>query len=498
MKNGWVFVVTVILSLFSCKEKEDSVNLKNVVNHFVQEHNASVYGRLDVFGIVEKGELNALPVFGELVAEQVEQISEAIKSDEPIYFMLEGGISDEVMPESVFAFSAVQNKDSLISLFSNMGYFIEEEEGIHYSFDMNSAIGFNDQVLAMVTTDFEKDPEVEIKKVMASMNIKTKEKAEQDFFTKEGDLFVANNFGSFISSMDFSDFGANQADVDALKAKLEHSKSFTTLSFLNGEMNMTTEFDWANAKTEFNVFKEVDQQEVLSKMKLGNPMFALSTSLDIPKLEAMMKKYFPRALKEIYSNLGTTGLILRGLGGEGMASLFSGKLVAEQDGIRRKFDVTNLPALSVSASVGDAGEALLDILLDLAGSGDLQKDVNGRYMLDDLRLKMQKKELYLVSSKFDSVAQQQNGSVTNRFEDFGVTPISLYFDAAKLMSNNANLIEEDAQVVMRLIDYITFQGSIDKMSISVSLKNKDQNVLKQVLDAYQKQLQSLAEDGMMI
>lgn len=498
MKNGWILMTVLIFSFFSCKEKKEGVDLKNVVNHFVQEHNASVYGRLDVFGIIEKGELNSLPVFGELVTEQVEQISEAIKSDEPIYFMLEGGISDDVMPESVFAFAAVQNKDSLISLFSNMGYFIEEEKGIHYSFDMNSAIGFNDQVLAMVTTDFEKDPEEEIRKVMESMNIKSKGAAEQDFFATEGDLFVTNNFGSFISNMDFSDFGANQADVDALKAKLEQAKSFTTLSFLKGEMNMTTSFDWAEAKPEFDVFNEVDQKEVLSKMKLANPMFALSTSLDIPKLEAMMKKYFPRALKEMYANLGTTGLILRGLGGEGMASLFSGKLVAEQDGIRRKFDVTDLPALSVSASVGDAGEALLDILLDLAGSGDLQKDVNGRYILDDLRLKMNTGELYMVSSKFDSVVRQQKGNVTSRFKDFGVTPISLYFDAAKMMNKNANLIDDDVKVIMKLIDYITLQGSIDKMSFTVVLKNKEQNILKQVLDAYQKQLQSIAEDGMMI
>jgi hypothetical protein len=36
------------------------------------------------------------------------------------------------------------------------------------------------------------------------------------------------------------------------------------------------------------------------------------------------------------------------------------------------------------------------------------------------------------------------------------------------------------------------------MSFTVVLKNKEQNILKQVLDAYQKQLQSIAEDGMMI
>ncbi len=492
-----ILCVIACVFIVSCETKSDSVNLKDVVNNFIQEEQTPVYGSIDLFGIIQKAGVTELPVFGELIEEQLESIGASIHIDQKLYFAMDGALNDEGTPQNLFAFAAVKNRDSLIDLFSRMGYFFEEENGVYYSFDMNSAIGFTESVLSMVTTDFDKDSEEEIRKVMSKMKSTGKEKSTEDLFQNQGDLFIVSNLGAvdFIPSIDQGIVDADE--IEQIKSMLEELRSITNLSFLDGKLSFTNEFEFGDAMEEFMILSEVDQQKVLDKIELSNPMFAFSMALDIPKLEKLLKKYNPDALKELYASLGTAGLILRGLGGEGIESIFDGSIVASLDNIQSKLDLTELPAFSLHAGVGKAGEVLLDVLLDLADVGEIQKDNKGNYVFEDILLKMRSNELHLMSASKSGV---ENGKtqLLNRFPDFGSTPVSFFFDIEKLMRTNPQLVDQDLRPVVSIMDYFTFQMSKDKASMDLYLLNKNENILKQLVDALQEQLQGLAEEGLMI
>lgn len=495
MKKLWLCFALISLLISSCSEEEKKSSALKYVNSFVSESDETIiFGSISLDNIINKSDLTNLPNFGPIVGEQVKYINAGVGIKKRIYFALDGPLDREGMPSHSVLFMEVNNKDSLENIFSEMGYFFEDQDGLRIADDMNMSIGFNDEIAIFINTNFEEDP-VEYLKTVYEMSQKGSSNEKIANILQSSSDIV---FSSHMENL----YGTSNTDLNKLPIKQQEeikklaAGSFvsTTIDFNDGELLIQSNSDFNEDLQELMFFKEDVTFDAKEKLGPGKAIMAFSMEIDIPKLERMIENFYPEATQELYKSMGTSGTIMKGLGGDGLSAIVDGKFGFAITGMPESMDMGAIPEMAFFAGLGKSSSDIVDLLVDLAASGDIQKVGKGMYRMGDASAKVTKDEV-MIHSNANKLNEMEDGKTTLELpalaSGFGNKPLAIYLDLKMISESGIDIGSEEARSVLELADYIYIEGDNKTSKMVIKLKDDSKNVLKAVIDAMRSELEKM-------
>jgi hypothetical protein len=123
----FAFGITGLLVFSSCSGDDTSRNAQDSTSALIQQNqNIIAFGKVKVMDILNKVDYKKVPKANVLLGAQIQMWSKGFKTEAPIYYAIEAPLAKDGTPATVFAMMDVTNKDSLISVISEMGYAMEK------------------------------------------------------------------------------------------------------------------------------------------------------------------------------------------------------------------------------------------------------------------------------------------------------------------------------------------------------------------------------------
>jgi hypothetical protein len=215
MLRNIFFPITLIalLMLASCGKDENKVKIKSAVASFATSQQDVIgYGYIHIKQMLDKSKLAELKGIGNGIADIFTSLESGVNLESGIHYVLTGPIDKNGMPDKVFAFFPVENKDSLkVKLEQEMGYLFEEEDGLMMYDDMSTAIGFNDEIAIVVMTQFGADSKEELKSAFIKTTNKDQNPKIVEILDLETDILLGTNLSNL--------YNTSNTSLNALPAK---------------------------------------------------------------------------------------------------------------------------------------------------------------------------------------------------------------------------------------------------------------------------------------
>lgn len=494
-----IFLLLFLLFISqSCKDKQ-ATEVKNNFNSFIAQNNEAVsYGKVSLGDLLKKSDLESLPSFGEIIKKQFESLKVSIGVDQPIYFALDGPLNRDGMSKRSYFFFQINNKDSVEAMFSEMGYFFEEEEKIFYAEDATLALGFNNDMAIMVTGGYDDDlKELTYNAFREASNKDVNERIAK-VLDLSGDILIASHLENLYNTgnTDLNSLPEDQQKL--LKEMAANAHYATTIDFRNGEIAIDGNAYFDEALQKAMVFKDMGDFDPLKGMNVEQPLMAFYANIDVPKMEQLMEQFYPDPVKELYKSMGTTGLILKGLGGEGINALVNGQmaLALEAAPVDFNFKGELPPNMTFYAGVGAASSSIVDVLVDFADAGEIQRVEKGVFKYNGMEAKLSGKSLLVRTTAEDDTPKiMGRKELPKGCEGFGVKPMAFYLDLKALFAADIDIRSNDLKSILELLDFVYMEADNTGSKVKIMLKDDSKNVLKAIVDALRNDLEEIISSG---
>ena len=500
MKNRLIYFAFISIFLISCADKKKS-NVQQYVAAFLAEDDKAVgYGYFSLGQLIEKSDLLNFPVVGRIVSQEMGLFNESIGTDVPLYYTVEGPLDRNGTPNRSYLFMQVKNQDSLKAMFAKMGYFFEEEKGISYSGDMNMGLGYRDDLAIIVSAGFDDDIKSMVYDAFERVKGKASNNKINDILAKETDILFASHLENLYGT---SNTELEQLPIqkqETIKKLAKHSHFVTTLDFNDGEIVFQTFSEVNDDLKEALFLNDNVEGNAAKKLGPGSPFIAYSMELDIPKMERLMSEFYPEATKQMYKSMGSTGMILKAVGGEGLNKLINGKMGVAVTSVPKDIQFEGIPSFNMYAGIGKSGSAIVDLLMDLAESGEIEKVEKGYYKYDIAEIRITSEEISLRATASDDESSDEKNQALKfpkGAENFGKKPISLFIDFKKLHDADINM-DEEARAILELFDYAYMEADNSCSSLTIKMKDMNKNVIQQVLERMRGEIEMMMSTGVSI
>lgn len=484
--------------LIGCNKSTSDLN-SDVALFVSSSEDVVGYGYVNLVAIKGKAQLSQIPTIGEFVNKEMESIENSLKLSDKIHFAAEGPLNNDGLPKFAYVFMTVENEDSTLQMFEKMGFFFEKEGDLMVSYDMNMAVGFNENTAVLVSGNFGDDPKQKLMNAFSTFNGKEKNAEKNEHVTEilaqTTDILIAGNLENLYKTSNTSLNDLEEKDQAEIKEMVKDGHAFLTIDFNNGDLTAKLDFSRVNDKLkEQSFFKENIASDILKNIGPGEPIVAMAMSLDVEKLEKFMKEYSPNSEKSLYSSFGPIGEIFSTLAEDDISNLLNGNI-----GVMMNNDVPHdtsngeayVPNSKMYVGLGKNPQNMKDLIQTYAEAEQIADLGEGYYKIDK-SLMLMKEESIILHSNDTSRTQFKTGEMksVDGMEDFGDTPFSLFVDLKKLSYIEVFDKRDQFGVVLSIADYLSMTADNEQIVLKLVLKNKNENILKQVIDVYKEDLKN--------
>lgn len=501
MKIIYSSLILLVVFFQSCEDKQATAVKNNFSSFIAQNEGAVSYGKVSLGDLLEKSDLKSLPSFGEVIKNQFESLKVSIGVDQPIYFALDGPLDRDGMPKRSYFFFQINNKDSVEAMFSEMGYFFEEENDLFYAAEESMALGFNDDMAIMLQGQYEDDLKTLVYDAFKEASAKNEDERIASVLDLEGDILIASHLENLYNTGNTELNKLPEDQQKLLKEMAANAHYATTIDFRNGEIAIDGKAYFDEALSKAMVFKDMGDFDPMAEMNVERPLMAFYANVDVPKMEQLMEKFYPEPVKELYKSMGTTGLILKGLGGEGINALVNGQMAMAlaTAPVDFKFDDELPSGMTFYAGVGGASSSIVDVLVDLADAGDITRVEKGLFRYNGMEAKLSGKSLIVKTlNNENSPKIMGREQFPEGCEGFGVKPMAFYLDLKALFAADIDVRSSDLKSVIDLLDFAYMEADNEGSAFKIIFKDDSKNVLKAVVDALRGDLEEMIGSGMPI
>lgn len=496
-KKLTILMIGLSSFLFVACGKKSSSNLQNSFHSFVQnQENVIAYGYIDLDQLIEKTDILNLPMFGAMVAEQLKSIKSAIHLKDKIYMVAE---SEDITEQEPFLLTimSVNNIDSLKSILSLGGYYFEEENGIQISEDMNTALGYNQEFIAIAFGQRNIGKE----KVLNFFNHveNNKEKVNIEFEENE-DLMVVSDFNTFNHSMQAQNAFREHMDEDYLNKLSEGAKVKFGMSFLNGEMTMNYDYFLnEEMKEDLDIYRK-SNFDIQKDLGAGFAYAFMNLGIDTEKAENYMNKLMPESTDYAFEQMGAIGLLLKSAGHNKFSEIFKGDIA---------FAITNMPAMENPENIGIHGIlslqelnfSMIEMLEAADLAGEVEKLEENRYKVGDVIVKLDDEQVLHIFSPMANEIDMNGSGESLKVDDRLVGKLNaddmvMIFDA-KNAFEKMNIGDAKLNKFVSIFDFVEITGNSSNAKVIIKLTNAKHNFLKVMLDTAMEVYGDNLNNGMM-
>jgi hypothetical protein len=466
-----IFILTLVL--ISCGGNKDGRPVQDYLSAFLNGNEKIVaFGKADLNTILNKSEYKKIPKFGLVISKELESYKKSLNTETPIFFALEGPFLEDGTPETSYAFFEVVNTDSLTQKLMQQGFDLEKSGDIQFFQSGDVSFGIRNNLAILIS----KKTEFDGKKLLAEAFDKSTEDVSEgkidEILNSKGDVVlgmsIANLYGT--SNTDLSDLSADKQK--SIKELAADSYMQTTMAFENGAIVIETKNYFSDLLKSKMFFKKDGGASIVSKLGTGNPKIGLSVNIDMKKVQAFMDEYSPGTMADLMDMLGGEAQMAMAMGGsDGLAGLLNGEVAAVMVGEPNAYE--GMSDFNVYVGLGKNGRTLAEGFKGLLSLGMAKVDLD-------------KNGLSAFSSMNFVPQAGKKLNVPAGCEIFGKKGITAFvnFEGIDLTSFEF----EDAQKMIYLIKYVTFEMDENGSKIVIKAKNGKENVLKQAMDVVVKEL----------
>jgi hypothetical protein len=473
MKKIFALSVLVIL-LAACGGNKDNRPMNEYLSAFLKDNKTVVaFGAIDVQTILKKSDYSTIPKFGLLVKKEIEGLEGSINVNAPIYFALEGPFAEDGTPETTYAFMEVKSADSLEANLVKRGFDIEKDGDEFYHASGDVAFGFRNNLLILIT----KKGEFDGKKLAAEAFDKvggdvSGGKVDQ-IFSAKGDFILGANIENLYgtSNTDLKDLSDEKQA--ALKKLVADCYVQSTLKLESGQAVLETKNLFSSEMSKRMFFNSDSNAGVVSYLGTGNPRIGFATNFDVKKMQGFLDEFSPNTMNELAETIGGPAqLALMAGGEEALAGLFNGKIGVVMVGEPIPGG-SMTPDLNFYVGVHKNGKSLAENFKGFLDAG------MAKVVLDDNGLAA------YTSAKYVPVAGQKL-NIPAGCEGFGKKGLTAFVNFDGLDMKQFSF--EGEQKLIYLIKYATYEMDNSGSTLILKAKDKDANVMKQVVDVLVKEL----------
>ena len=473
----------VLLVLASCGKKLESDLQKTAITIVSNQADVVGYGFIDIESLMEKGDFKSISTVGETIENNYNKISRAFKVDDKMYFAFSGPLERNGMPSKIIGMATVKDKDSVRSVFNEMGYSFEEKDGKYVYYDMSSAIGIDDNLMIYVTTGFQVDSEEALNKIYASIKLEERNERVKDILTEDGDLLIASNFENLYGTSNTSLSMLPIQQQKEIEEMVKNSHVSMKLSFNDGEMVIEQDNSRVSDKMKSAYFFKPDgAKNVVSSIGPGSPFIAMAASFDIPKMERFLRTFNPESLKALNASIGAGGILLQSMSqDENVLSMINGDIGFNLTSVDPTNISSNIPAFNAYLGLGKNGGQLKELAKAFMQNNDIDSLGNNFYRQKGSLLHMGEDAIVIHSN--DSLVE--NFKITEieqkeGMEDFGKEPLAVFIDMKELSAMQLP-VPNVAQEILGSMNYCILTGNNEKVVFKLVMKDDSENALNQLV-----------------
>ena len=497
MSKSIFFLITLcaLLIFSSCGKDENKVKIKSSVASFATSHQDVIgYGYIDIKQMLNKSKLAELKGIGNGVADIFTSLESGVKLESGVHYALTGPLDRNGMPDKVFAFFVVENRDSLrIKLEQEMGYLFEEEDGLMMYDDMSTAIGFNDELAIVVLTQFGKNPKEDLKSAFIKTTSKTQNPKIVEILDLETDILLGLNLSNLYNTSNTSINNLPEKRKKEIIAMLEDGHYSSTIDFNDGNITAEVNTDRVSdaLKKEY-FFKSEFESNIFEKLGPGSPLVAFAAAMDIPQMESLMALVQPEGAESPIKYLG--------LGDQKVGDIIDGEFGFALNSAPDQLESSMIPAFNFYASVGENYEFIQDLAKVYSEEEVIEDLGEGYYRYQETSIAHLSDESIILQSNAVEKENFKTGKLDQirGVNNFGEKPLSVFIDVKALNKAELSGFANDAEILLKLTDYITIEGDNKGMKMVIQLLNKNENVLNQILNAYRNDLKEQFGGGLLM
>lgn len=458
------FLAVVIFMMASCGSNEDRAISENVAAFIESNPSISNFGSVNVKAVLEKAEYKSIDKFGSEISKEFDVIQKLISTDKPIYFAMDGISSLNGEIPIVYAFAEVKNRDSLVSNIQKRGFDMNKSKAYDFHESGDVAFAITNKSVVFVAQQGLKNGKTIVEKAIEGLKGDEINNKVLEILNSKGDVVIGNDLEAAYTSVE-SSMKVEKSVKSELSNMAKSSYSKTIINFEKGAINLKTENYFSDQLNKLLALGD-NTRSVVEKLGSGKPQAAFAMNVDMKKIQLFIDKYAPNLLNQIAKEAGGQAqFALAFLGDEGLAGLISGKLgvaIMGQPDASGAFK----PEFNFYVSLGKSS------LPFVQGFAENSSESMAKVELKGTELSGYTSANYLPG---------KNGlTLPKGCQNFGRKPISGFVNFDGIDLSNFDL--EDKERYVKLIDFITFEYDAKGGSLHVELKNKQKNVLKQLVD----------------
>lgn len=486
MKNiHFVLFASIIGLLISCSNSKEKRKTQDYLSSFIlNNENIVSFGKFDLNTVLDKTGYQDVAKIGAIVKSEKKQLDKAIAANSSIYFAVEGPFDTNGNPAAFYAFFDVANADSLKERLGVAGLFVEKKKDLFVSLNEDVSIGFNENLAVLISKKEKYDGNEALISLFEKVEGNVSGGKVDQILSKKSDLIAAVDLEALYSS---SNTSLNKLDLEKrkeLKNMVKNSYLESSLNFEKGKLILETKNHFSSALEKRMFFVESDNTLLLEKLGKGDAKFGLAANLDMLKLENILDDFAPDFKQKIVNSSFQMQLAMMTLGEKPLSKLLAGRFGLVLVGDLMK-DGSITPEVNFHVGLGDKGNSFSDLaqnFFELSGS---KKNAAGMIESNNMEIKITSTEITgNTKNAGKGITRLQLPTVASAFGQKGIT-LFLDFKGMNVSSFGFN----NASKPIELIENATFEMNNSGSRLLIHTKNKEENILKQVLNLYVKDIE---------
>jgi hypothetical protein len=467
--------------LASCKTNQRD-GLANHVGKFISNNDqVNFILKVNINSLLEKTAILDLPDFGFELKETYDQLNKGAALSEQIYVIGAGPLSKDGIPEELYLFMAVEDTEELAELMTDMGYFFEKEGAYHIHEESGLSLGYNDNFMIAVLAE----TNTKISLLKAFERVKNNKVEDQLLagLDRTGDLLFSMNLENLYgtSNTDLNKLPIQQQE--RIKTLVKGSFVNTVIEFNAGEIVIETHLDFNQELENAMFFAESGSANALQYVGPGEPLMAMSMNLNIEKMEDLFMSSYPEIMKELYSNMGPQGLLLKAIGGGKLAAFINGEFALALTGFE-EVEKDQTPQINFYAGLGKSSGDIIELIQAFADEAGATLEKEGLLRYEEYLIKLMNHGI--IMSNNASMIPEALGKtpleIPSDLKELLSHPLALYINFKELANEDADEYLRDASFALDYLEKLSFYADHKKARLVITFENKQDNVLKQSVD----------------
>jgi hypothetical protein len=460
LKNLLPFLLVTFL-FTACSGDKDNRSVEEYASGFVNSNEKVVlYGSIDLKSILTKADYASVPKFGGIIKGELKNIESGLNLDKGVYFALEGPFVAK-NTGTVYLFMEVKNADSLKQQLTQRGYDLDNANDIDYFRSGDVAFGLKGKLALMMVKSGDFDTKDQISTAIKHAGGDLLEGTAASLLVAKSDIsFNVHMYNNF--KVNSEQFGTLSKDkMKQMEEMMKGSFGQANVFFEDGQLRIAMKnYLSANLKKRMMMMSD-NRATIRETIGQGEPRIAISTNLDMAKLQTWMDDYAPGAMDKLMEAVPQLQMAMMMAGGK-LSNLLDGKMGFAMYGEPKAGAM--VPDFSFYVGFGPQGKSLAELAQNFLSGGTMKLAITDKGVQGTS------------SDAYKSVAGNPI-SVPRGCETFGKTAFSGY---ANLEGMDTKAFEfKGGAKMIELVKYLNFSFDTEGGEILMKLKEDNTNVLKQ-------------------